>query len=145
MPTYEDTLLAGKLTDDQLDSIVAEFVANSDIGVIAAKLDLPRALVLQAFEDGTLQDRALAAKKGAAVVRFMGTAIDQLLVVVENPLALSSGSEKLTAIKLLRDLLGLRPVERLNPKPPRSKKEPAGKHKVGAFEAALTSEDEDEE
>lgn len=142
LASYEDTLLAGELSDAQLDAIVAEFVTNSDITHIAHQLDLPRALVLRALEDGTLAERAMQAKKGAAVVRFMGAAIDQLLAVVEQPMAMSSGPEKIAAIKLLRELLGLRPTDR-----PRAAKaagkEETPKTKQGALEAALMEDDDE--
>lgn len=108
--SYEETALAGKLTEEQLDAIIAAFVRTSDIGLIARSLDLPRALVLAALEDGTLAARALAAKKNAATVRFIGLTIDRMLAVLALPASKGSTHEALQAARLLRDLLGLQSV-----------------------------------
>jgi hypothetical protein len=143
LPSYEDTALAGQLTPEQQDALIAAFVKDSDVTLIAHELDMPRELVLAALEDGSLAERALAAKRSAAACRFMGLAIDQLTTVLETPLAMSSGAEKISAIKLLHNLLGLRPAA-----PPRAlaaPKEPksADKPRQGALEAALAEDYED--
>ena len=145
MSVYEDTALAGKLSDEQLDQLIAAFVKNSDVIEIAHALDLPRELVLAALEDGTIAERALATKRNAAALRFMGSAIDQLQTVLELPMAMSSPAEKVQAIKLLRDLLGLRPAgQRLDRPAPKAKDKTSDKPKGGALEAALSGGDDDE-
>lgn len=145
-PGYESTALAGKLTEAQLDAIVEKFVHTSDVGLIARALDIPRALVLEALENGTLAERALKAKRNAATVRFLGLAIDRMLAVLAMPASKGSTHEALQAARLLRDLLGLKsesPAEPAEPKrgPGRPRKEPvdppAPKTRLGPLERAL--------
>jgi hypothetical protein len=121
--SYEETALAGALTEAQLDAIVEKFVHTSDVGLIARSLDIPRRLVLEALEDGTLAERALRAKRTASTVRFLGLAIDRLLSALALPPGRNSTSETVATARLLRDILGLRAdiLATRHPKPPKEK------------------------
>lgn len=135
-PSFEDSLLANQLTEVQLDALVLAFVKSADVNDIAAELSLPKSLILRALDDDSVSSRALAAKRGAALPRFLGLAMDQLLTLMASPLATCSVAEKLAAMKMLRDLLGLRPTERLAPKPT-AKKKADPEPKPPSFEALL--------
>lgn len=105
--SHEDTLLAGELTDAQIDELVAAFVVDSDPVAIAHRLDLPKAMVLAALEDGTISARAAAAKRHGVAIRFLGGALDTLQGVLDSHGSMrDSTKDKLLAIKLMQELLG---------------------------------------
>lgn len=105
--TYEETALAGALTEEQLDKLVMAFVRTADVHAIASALDLPVDLVLRALEDGTLVARALSAKRYALAMRFIAKSMDRLQFIIESPA--SSPREVMWAVEMLKELLGVQP------------------------------------
>lgn len=144
--SHEDVALSRGLTDEECDALVAEFVNNSDVIAIATKLDLPTDLVLRALEDGRLAIRALAAKRGSAVVRFTGMAIDRLLAIIDDGPGKRDTREVLQSIKLLGDILNVDGAPKARVGRPNSKPTPADEAKArrGAFEDALPGEEDDD-
>ena len=133
--SYEETLLSGELTEDQCDAIIDAYARTRDYLAISGELDIPVPLIRAALENGTLAQRAVRTKLGGAKVEFLQIALGHLLDAVRLPVSSITPTDRIRAIKLLKEILDdSEPAKgRGRPKKPAAKEE----SKPGSLERAL--------